>query len=255
MRHISRGGLRAVSVLLTASFLFSCPLSSRAEEPQGENVVKVGGSVAVALNSKYIWRGQNLVDGPVFQPEGSLSYRGWTGTVWANHDLDEEDEWTEADYTLDYTTSLGGVSKALEWLSVSAGYTYYTFPPLAHHPEIPPERDDSHEVYGGVSFDTLLSPSLTVYWDFGQGDGVYYELGIGHGIPLGAAELSLGGTVGYNDGQWGYDSSFSAAVVSAAVSVPVTQGLTWGASAAASLALDSQYENEVFFGTGMAFSF
>jgi hypothetical protein len=210
--------------------------------------------VGLTFNSKYIWRGQNLVDGPVLQPEGSLSYRGWTGAVWANYDADEGDEWTEVDYTLDYATSLGPVTSSLEILSASVGYTYYTFPPLRHHPEVG-VHDDSHEVYAGLSLDTLLSPSLTVHYDFAQGDGVYYEFRVGHGFSLGGAKLSFGGSVGYNDGQWGYDPSLSAALLSVGLDVPVTKGLIWNASAAASVTLDSQYDDEEFFGTSVTFSF
>ena len=237
-----------INVLCTAAGLF-CE-AARAEEAPA----KVEGSVGTVFNSKYIWRGQNLLDGPVLQPQGCLTYAGWTGTVWANYDLDKGDEWTEIDYTLDYTTSLGIVSSSLEILSASVGYTYYTFPPLRHHPELG-VHDDSHEVYAGLSLDALLSPSLIAYYDFGQGDGMYYEAAIAHSFSLGAPVLSLGGSVGYNDGQWGYDSSLSAALLSVGLDVPVTKGLTWGASAAVSVALDSQYDNEVFFGTSITFSF
>lgn len=240
--------LMCTNVLCMAAGLF-CEAAS-AEDA----VAKVEGSVGLTFNSKYIWRGQKLLDGPVLQPQGCLTYAGWTGTVWANYDLDKEDEWTEVDYTLDYTTSLGIVTSSLEILSASVGYTYYTFPPLRHHPEVG-VHDDSHEVYAGLSLDTLLSPSLIAYYDFEQGDGMYYEAAIAHSFSLGAPVLSLGGSVGYNDGQWGYESSFSAALLSVGLDVPVTKGLTWGASAAASVALDSQYDNEVFFGTSIAFSF
>lgn len=209
---------------------------------------KVEGSLGAVFNSKYVWRGQNLVDGPVLQPEGSLAYQGWTGTVWANYDADEGSEWTELDYTLDYTTSLEILASSLEILSVSVGYTYYTFPNLD-------ADDDSHEVYAGLSLDTLLSPSLIVYYDFEQGDGMYYEAAVAHGFSLGGAELSLGGSVGYNDGQWGYDSSFSAALLSVGLDVPVTKALTWNTTAAVSLALDSQYEDEFYGGTGLSVAF
>ena len=226
-----------------------CEAASAEEAP-----AKLQGSVGAVFNSKYIWRGQNLLDGPVLQPEGCLTYAGWTGTVWANYDADEGDEWTELDYTLDYTASLGVVAPSLEILSVSVGYTYYTFPPLRHHPEVG-VHDDSHEVYAGLSLDALLSPSLIVYYDFDQGDGMYYEAAIAHSFSLGVPVLSLGGSVGYNDGQWAYESSFSAALLSVALDVPVTKALTWNATAAVSVALDSQYEDEFYGGTGLSLGF
>jgi hypothetical protein len=210
---------------------------------------KVEGSVELAFNSKYLWRGQNLVDGAVLQPGGSLSYGGVSGTVWANYDADDGEEWTELDYTLDYTTSLGILDSGLDLVTLSVGYTHYTFPNLE-------AGDFSQEVYLAAALETVLPPSLAVYYDFEEGDGMYYELGIGHSIALGgAAGLSLGGTVGYNDGEWGYESSFSAAVLSVGVDVPVAKGLTAGAVAGVSLALDSQYENEFFGGIRAAFTF
>ena len=96
-----------------------------------------------------------MVDGPVLQPEGSLSYQGFSGIIWANYDADEGDEWTELDYTLDYSTSLGRLSSDLKALNVSVGYTYCTFPNLD-------EGDESHEVYLAAGLDVPLSPSLAV---------------------------------------------------------------------------------------------
>jgi hypothetical protein len=206
------------------------------------------GSLGLTFNSKYIWRGQNLIGGPVVQPEGSLSYQGFSGIVWANYDVDEGSEWTELDCTLDYSTSLGCVSPDLNALSVSAGYTYYTFPNLD-------EGDESHEVYLAAELDVLLSPSLATYYDFDEGDGVYYEFGLEHAFSLGKPTLTLGGSVGYNDGQWGYESSFSAGILSAGLEVPLTPSFSWTVSAAASLALDNQYDDEFFAGTGIAWSF
>ena len=145
-----------------------------------EERAKVEGSLGVAFNSKYLWRGQNLVDGAVVQPEGSLSYGGFSGTVWANYDADDGEEWTELDYTLDYTTSLGILDSGLDLVALSVGYTYYTFPNLEG-------GDFSQEVYLAAALDAVLSPSLAVYYDFEEGDGMYYELGIGHSIGLGEA--------------------------------------------------------------------
>jgi hypothetical protein len=229
-------------------------IGEEASQPKGAETDTLEASITLTLNSKYIWRGQNVVDGPVVQPESSLSYRGLTGTVWANYDTDEGQEWTEVDYTLDCTTSLASSSLELEWISLSVGYTYYTFPPLRHHVEAGEHRD-SHEVYVGSSLETLLSPYVAIYYDFDQGDGFYYELGAEQGFPLGGAELSVGGSAGYNAGQWGYDSSFGAGVLSMRLDVPLTEGLSWSAVGTVSLALDDQYDDEFFAGTSVAITF
>ena len=236
----------SVSVILAAGIPVA--VAEEAADSPSAPPARVQGSLGLTFNSRYIWRGQNLVDGPVLQPEGSVSYRGFSGIVWADYDADEGDEWTELDYTLDYSASLGSVSSDLEALSISLGYTYYMFPNLD-------EGDDSHEVYLALGLDVLLSPSLAVYYDFAEGDGVYYEFGLERGFSLGKPTLTLGGSVGYNDGQWGYNSSFATGVLSVALETPLTPSLAWNVSAVGSLGLDRQYADEFFAGTGLTWSF
>ena len=64
--------------------------------------------------SKYIWRGQNVNDTSVLQPNVSVGAHGFTGSIWANIDLtnqtrtapDNAGEFSEIDYTLDYSSSV-----------------------------------------------------------------------------------------------------------------------------------------------------
>jgi hypothetical protein len=100
--------------------------------------------------------------------------------------------------------------------------------------------------------DTLLSPSVVVYHDFDEGDGTYYEASASHSIPLDTLSLNLSGTVGYNDGQWGYDSSFSAALFGASVTIPFTERVSLEPGVFYSLALDSQYDDEIYAGASLA---
>ena len=119
-----------------------------------------------------------------------------TAGVWGNYDFDDDEDWTEVDYYLDYTTSLGFFDEKWEKVSASVGYIYYDFPSLS-------SGDDSQEIYGGVAIDVLLSPALTIYYDYDEGDGTYYEASLSHSVPLSERiDLNLGATIGYNDGQW-----------------------------------------------------
>lgn len=235
----------AIICLLSTSLLF-------AEEEKypldklGEMEIAVGATLDIY--GKYIWRGQSLVDDPVFQPGASVGYKNLTAAIWGNYDFDDNEDWTEVDYIVDYTTSLGFINEKLETVSASGGYIYYAFPNLT-------AGDDTQEVYAGIAVDTHLSPSLTIYHDYDQGDGTYYEAGVSHSVDLSEKlTLNLSATVGYNDGQWDFDSSFSSALLGVSLSIPLTENgkVSIEPGIFYSVALDSQYDDEVYAGFSFA---
>lgn len=169
----------------------------------GDVSVGVGADVL----SKYVWRGQNLVDGAVFQPGASVGYKGLTGSIWGNLDMTDKNDnsgnFTEVDYTIDYSGTMPGFDK----LSYSVGAIYYDFPNSG--------IDGTTEVYVGFGLDVPASPSVTVYYDVDEADGTYVSLSAGHSIeklgtlPMG---LDLGASLGwgnktYNSFYWGTTSS------------------------------------------------
>jgi len=152
-----------------------------------EGDVTVG--VGADFMSKYVWRGQNLVDDWVAQPGVSVGYQGLTASIWGNSDM-----------TGDSADDCGTVP-GMESLGYSVGAIYYYFP----------GGDATTELYWGFNLDVPASPSVTVYHDIDEADGMYVSLGVGHsieatdelpvGIDLGA---SLGwGDSGYNEFYWG----------------------------------------------------
>jgi hypothetical protein len=161
--------------------------------------------------SKYIWRGQNVVDDPVFQPSVTANYENLTATLWGNLELtninDNSGDFSELDYTLDYSSTLPGI----ESIGYSVGLIYYDFPGT--------DAKDTTEVYGGLNFDFPLRPSVTVYHDIDEAEGSYISLAAGHSIekiieispdiPLGLdIGVSLGwGSGSYNKYYWGTDQS------------------------------------------------
>jgi len=156
--------------------------------------------------SKYIWRGQNLNEDYAFQPGISASYAGFTGGVWGSLDMtdygDNEGEFTEVDYYVDYSGSVPGV----EGVEFAVGVVNYHFPSI---------YGDTTEIYWGLGFDLPLSPSVSVYHDVDQADGTYVSFGIGQdfgtivelaeGMPVGMDfSASLGLADGdYNEFYWG----------------------------------------------------
>ena len=103
---------------------------------------------------------------------------------------------------MDWTEPIYG----LEGVSYSVGFIYYDFPR---------PQTETTEIYGGLSFDTTLSPSVTCYYDTDNADGAYVSIGVEHafenivdigtGHPLTldlAASLGWGST-NYNAIYWG----------------------------------------------------
>jgi Bacterial protein of unknown function (Gcw_chp) len=182
-------------VLCVAVALFGITTVGLAE---GEGDVTFG--VGADFMSKYVWRGQNLVDDWVLQPNVSASYQGFTASIWANSDMtgDSADDWelTELDYTIDYSGTVPGA----DGIGYSVGAIHYYFP----------GGEATTELYWGFSFDVPASPSVTVYHDVDVIDGTYVALGFGHSfediedLPFGIdLSANLGwGDCKYNDGYW-----------------------------------------------------
>lgn len=218
----------------------------------------------VAFLSQYIWRGQTITDAAVFEPGVSISLKGFTASIWANQNLGGNEQLSELDYIFDYTNSVSDLLKNLpqfsdldesylDALSLSVGYTLYTFPNLDG------DDFDSHEFYVGLSLDKILNPFITFYYDIDNGDGGYMEFGISQSVTakdlnfdigeyLNDISLDLGLTTGVNFGQWGYDESFSHMLFSWGLTIPVFKYFSVAPTFNYSFALDNQYESEFYAG-------
>lgn len=144
--------------------------------------------LSVAATSQYIWRGFELSqDSVVLQPSMTVGYKGFSANVWGNLDTDlytqspTTNSWTETDFTLSYDFSLGPVG-------MTVGYIYYGLD----------GAQDTQEAFVSASFDTMLSPTVSVYRDYDNLAGWYATLGISHSLPVkGDIALDLGAQVGY----------------------------------------------------------
>jgi hypothetical protein len=209
--------------------------------------------ITTDLFSEYVWRGQNLVDDWVFQPGFSVGYAGLTAGIWGSLDMTDENgfkgDFTEIDYSLDYSGSVPGVDA----LGYSVGVIYYDFPNTG--------VDGTTELYWGFSADVPLSPSVTVYHDVDEADGIYVSASIGHSIEN-AAELGSGSTIGlelgasigwgnsgYNEFYWGTaGSELNDLVLSASLPIEVT-GWTITPSISYVKLLGSDVRNSNAYGT------
>jgi len=220
--------------------------------------------VAADFFSKYVWRGQNVVDDWVFQPSASVGYKGFTGSIWANADMTGEvvDDWefNEIDYAVDYSNTIPGQ----EVFGFSVGWIYYDFPNTAF--------DATSEFYGGLSADVLLSPAIKWFYDYDEANGSYILFSLGHTIEKIASwgeeescDLVLGASVayatdGYNDFYFGVDDgAFNDLTLSAGL--PFTFGsLTIKPSVAYSTMLDDDVRgldnsDNLWGGVGLSYSF
>jgi len=149
--------------------------------------------------NRYLWRGFLVNDSPALQPNVSFGYKGFSVSSWSSIHQHRESmgtdwgqNWVEHDLTVDYSHGFDN------GIGVSAGYIMYAFPGVPAG-----EGNRSHELYAGVSYDTILQPSFTFYRDVDQGDGNYFYFGIGHSQDIGhGLALNLGTGVGLNNKQW-----------------------------------------------------
>lgn len=169
----------------------------------------IGVDVSLDFFSKYVWRGQLLNDDYAFQPGVSVNFDKFTFGVWGSVDMtdysDNEWEFIEYDYSLDYTTSIA------EGIDLSVGVIAYYFPSLG----------DTQEIYAGLAFDVPLSPSVTIYNDVDEINGSYVSFAVGHtfeeiaklsedvSVPMEIGASIGWGSKSYNKGYWGdvYDNS------------------------------------------------
>lgn len=133
-------------------------------------------SIDEGIYSKYIWRGIVLNDDPVFQGSLTLGYGNWSLNIWHNTDTSNENgesgDTSEIDYTLSYAT------KIKEDISLELGLIYYDFP---HATGLTSTR----EIYASVTWDKVfLTPTLSVYYDIGRGNGFYVNASVSHSVKL-----------------------------------------------------------------------
>lgn len=184
--------------------------------------------LSVSALSKYVWRGFELSkDSIVLQPSMTVGYKGFSANLWGNVDTDyyfspATNMWNETDVTLAYDWAMGPVGLTL-------GYIYYGLDGL----------DDTQEVFGRATLDTMLSPTLSVYRDFDHLPGWYITLGVSHSVPLSEKiGLDLSAQVGYLDADDASSysefngvgvastnaySGFHDGLLSASLAIPVTE--------------------------------
>ncbi|PLX80263.1 MAG: hypothetical protein C0616_08775 [Desulfuromonas sp.] len=188
----------------------------------------------VSVYSKYLWRGFDLSpdDSFVVQPGADVSMGGFTVSWWGN--VSENDgNMNEVDLVLDYSFDIG------EMVSMSVGNIMYDVDGVK----------DTNELYVGATLNTILEPSLTVYYDYDEFKTLYTTLGIGHGYDINdQVSIGVGVTASYlvddeDDGFGTDDSWLHNLEISAGVGYTVTEQVSLSLDALYSLPLSDDAED------------
>ena len=160
----------------------------------------VTGEVAASAMTQYIWRGYELSrNSAVIQPSITIGYKGFTANLWGNIDTQPyyagsqagksyAGTWNETDLTLSYTKTLG-------LFNLGAGYIYYSLKALNQDA---PTRADVQEFFGTVGLNTLLNPTLTVYYEVSHYRNMYALFSLTHTFELHKrVSLKLFGSASY----------------------------------------------------------
>lgn len=206
----------------------------------------------VGVYSKYLWRGFDLNDENdnfVVQPGADVSVGNFTVSYWGNIS-ENTGEMNEVDLTLDYSTDLS------ELVSVSVGNILYDVDGLS----------DTNELYFGITLNTILEPSLKVYYDYDEFNTVYTTLGVSHGFELSdALSLSLSATGSYlsddKDGFGTDDSWFHNLELSAGLDYAINDNISVSGMVLFSTPLSNEAEDntgiddESTIGVSIAYAF
>jgi hypothetical protein len=163
----------------------------------------------VGVHSAYVWRGINVTNRPVVQPELALSLPSFGGALTAGafasvepgrydglRDLSESGDDAAVDVAeyqlwLEYGRGLGPVEVAL-------GATTYRFPNDAGLTS----TSNTSEVYGTVALAIPLRPSVGVWYDVDKVRGAYVEAAVSYDTRLFlVVPVTVGAAAGFNAGQ------------------------------------------------------
>ena len=203
---------------------------------------ETSGSASVDFMSNYVWRGQKLSNGLVVQPSTGIAYGGFGANLWVNYDTDTN-EHNETDLTLNFSNSV-------DKFSYDVGYIFYALDGSGDDGS----GNDTQEIYLSLGYDVLLSPSLTVYLDFDEGDGAFIVASISHTFELSQKlSIDVGASISYDadntvmgqDANGDDVSAFYNGDISASLTIPVTDAVSVGPMIAYSFPLSNDAEDAI----------
>ncbi len=214
------------------------------------------GAVApqVDLVSRYVWRGFDLLpdNHAAIQPSLTidLGASGFSLNVWSSFALAQRDLFKysdEIDLTLSYEFAMP------EGWELSAGFIHYGY---WFAEDFSFKDSTSEEVYATVTrTDLPLSPTLSLYYDFNLGSGLYVTLGGSHELKVNEkVSVEAGGLIGFNSRQYIDKTGFSD--IDLYLNAPLTLGrLTLTPSLNVMIPLMDEVNEDVEFWFGFSAAF
>ena len=208
----------------------------------------------VDLVSRYVWRGFDLLpdDHAAIQPSLTidLGESGFSLNLWSSFALAQRGMFKysdEIDVILSYDF------KMPEGWELSAGLIHYGY---WFAEDFNFKDATSQEVYATVAgTDLLLSPTLSVYYDFNLGSGLYVTLGGSHDLKLSERiRMEMGGLIGFNSRQ--YIDKTGLSNVDLYIKAPLVLGrvtLTPSLNVMLPLMDEVNEDTEIWFGFSAAF--
>ena len=222
------------------------------EEEEGEEAKEWSLWLNLDYFSKYVWRGLNIVDGPVFQPFLTFGYKGFSLGIWGNQDWTnvngDAGEFSEVNLSVEY-------SREWEDFFIDVGVLNYRYPTSEADPNDPNSEKEkaTTEVYGALGLNVPLYPTVTLYRDVDEVDGTYVSLSVEQDIeeildrsPTVSLSIdfkaALGwGSEGHNDFYYGVDdSAFTDALFSLGFPVEIGDHVTLTPSVSYTILLDQE---------------
>ena len=239
-------------------FVAASMLAIAAAAPITAQAGEVSVSTSVDYVTDYVFRGVSLADSAI-QPGVEMAMGNFSAGAWFSTGVGDTSilAGDEVDLYMGYSLSLS------DTVSLDLGATYYHYPQGGSLFETNNGAAGTYEVSAGVSFDTMLSPFATVYYDFTL-EALTLEGSLGHSLPVGEkTALDLGVSAGLVDGD-GFSYEYAGA--SASLGYSFTDAVS--AYVAANFALSSEdtlnykkmlagdpKDSLFFFGAGIAAGF
>lgn len=236
----------------------SCAIFAALSAPISAQAGDVSWSLSADLVSDYVFRGVSLADAAI-QTGVEAGVGGFYAGAWFSTGVgdtsvaagDEVDLY--AGYGLDLTDTV----------SADFGVTYYHYPQGGGLFSTNGGGSGTYEVYGGLSFDAPLSPSIYAYYDFTL-EAFTGEGSVGYSVAASdSLSFDLGLAAGLVDGD-GF--SYEYGTVSAALSKSITDSANAYVGANYSLSSEDTLnyseilagdpkDNLLWFGAGVSTSF
>jgi hypothetical protein len=166
-------------------------------------------STQADLVNRYIWRGFDLLpdNHAAIQPalNVNLGESGFALNVWSSFALAHRAVFK---YTDEIDVAFSYTFKMPEVWELTVGFTNYGYW-FAEHFKF--KDNTSQEVYATLARTDLPSaPTLSVYYDFNLGSGLYVTIGGNHELKLNEkVSLEVGGLIGFNSRQYIDKTGFS----------------------------------------------